>query len=27
LPAAEPPVRVREAIPHTGELGKEGGFG
>jgi len=27
LPATEPPVRVREAIPHPGELGKEGGFG
>jgi len=27
LPTTEPPVRVREAIPHPGELGKEGGFG
>jgi hypothetical protein len=24
LPATEPPVRVREAIPHPGELGKAG---
>jgi len=24
LPAAEPPVRVREALPHAGTLGKEG---
>lgn len=24
LPTAEPPVRVREALPHAGTLGKEG---
>jgi len=24
LPTAEPPVRVREALPHPGALGKEG---